>query len=66
MNSNPLNSNNFLSYLVCLTIVPVFLLPSVYLCLSRIVVIYGENASRFRPRTYTLLFVCYDFISLFL
>lgn len=66
MNSNPFDSNYFLIYLVCLTIAPAFLSASVYLCLSRIVVIYGESVSRFRPRTYTLLFVCCDFFSLLL
>jgi hypothetical protein len=62
----PFDSNNFLIYLVYLTIAPAFLSASVYLCLSRIVIIYGENVSRFRPRTYTLFFTCCDFFSLLL
>ncbi|KAK9386675.1 RTA-like protein, partial [Lipomyces mesembrius] len=53
-------------YLVCLTIAPAFLGAAVYLCLSRIVVVYGENLSRFKPRTYTTVFIACDIISLLL
>ena len=53
-------------YLSCLTIAPVFFAAAVYLCLSRIVVVYGAEYSRFRPRTYTVLFMSCDFISLVL
>jgi hypothetical protein len=66
MHNNPFNKNSFLLYLVCLTIAPVCLSAAVYLCLARIVVAYGEDASRFRPATYTLLFCCCDFFSLLL
>jgi hypothetical protein len=38
----------------------------IYLCLSRIVVVYGETLSRFRPRTYTIVFCTCDFICLIL
>ncbi|KAF4625050.1 hypothetical protein G7Y89_g13119 [Cudoniella acicularis] len=48
--------NNFLIYLVCLTISPALLAAGIYLCLGRIVVVYGEHLSRFRPRTYTIIF----------
>ena len=53
-------------YLICLTIGPAFFSASIYLCLSRLVVVYGENLSRFRPRTYTITFVCCDITSLVL
>jgi len=53
-------------YLVCLTIGPAFLSASIYLCLARIVVIFGERISRFRPAFYTITFICCDFISLLL
>jgi len=52
--------------LVCLTIGPAFLSGSIYLCLARLVVVYGENLSRFKPRTYTITFMFSDFISLLL
>jgi hypothetical protein len=58
--------NDFLIYLVCLTIAPAFLAAGIYLCLARIVVLYGEHLSRFRPRTYTLIFCGCDLFSLVL
>ena len=44
-------------YLICVTIASVFLTAAIYLCLARIVIVYGENLSIFRPRTYTILFI---------
>ncbi|KAK9489874.1 RTA1 like protein-domain-containing protein [Lipomyces doorenjongii] len=64
MHFNPFTSPPYLLYLICLTIAPAFLGAAVYLCLSRIVVVYGEHLSRFKPRTYTLVFITCDFISL--
>ncbi|KAK9482578.1 RTA1 like protein-domain-containing protein [Lipomyces starkeyi] len=66
MHFNPFTKNPFTMYLVCLTIATAFLGAAVYLCLSRIVVVYGENLSRFKPRTYTLVFIAFDVISLLL
>ncbi|KAI9744389.1 MAG: hypothetical protein M1818_001918 [Claussenomyces sp. TS43310] len=64
--SDPFSKNDFLIYLVCLTIAPAFLSAAIYLCLARIVVIYGEGISRFRPRWYTIVFCSCDFFSLVL
>ncbi|KAF4622654.1 hypothetical protein G7Y89_g14372 [Cudoniella acicularis] len=58
--------NDFLIYLVPLTISPALLTAAIYLCLGRIVVVYGENLSRFRPRTYTFIFCGFDLFSLVL
>lgn len=66
IHSNPFSKSDFLMYLVPLTIAPAFFSAAVYLCLGRIVVVYGEDASRFRPATYTLIFCSCDFFSLFL
>lgn len=68
LNQNPFDStgNDFLIYLVCLTIAPAFLSAAVYLCLGRIVIVYGEHLSRFRPRTYTIIFCGCDLFSLVL
>jgi hypothetical protein len=71
MHFNPFLKMNFLMYLIPLTIGPVFLAAAVYLCLSRIVVVYavnaqGEGFSTLKPRTYTILFICCDFASLVL
>lgn len=54
------------SYLVGLTIAPAFLSASIYLCLSRIIVIYGRTVSRLRPATYTITFISFDLFSLIL
>jgi hypothetical protein len=68
LNQNPFDptGNDFLIYLVCLTIAPALLSAAIYLCLARIVVVYGEHLSRFRPRTYTLIFCSCDLFSLVL
>jgi hypothetical protein len=54
------------SYLVALTIAPAFHAGTLYLCLSRIIIVYGQQISRFSPRTYAITFVTSDFISLVL
>jgi hypothetical protein len=54
------------SYLIPLTIGPAFLSGSIYLCLARLIVAYGTEISRLRPRTYTIIFMSNDFLSLLL
>jgi hypothetical protein len=39
---------------------------AIYICLGHIVVVYGEDISRLKPRTYTIIFVICDFLSLVL
>lgn len=56
----------FFRYLICLTIAPAFLSAGIYLCLSRIIVIYGEGFARFKPKTYTIIFICSDIFALVL
>ena len=51
-------------YFIPLGLGPAFLTASIYLTLGRIVVVYGERFSRFLPRTYTLVFVSCDILSL--
>ncbi|KAI9042377.1 RTA1 domain-containing protein [Aspergillus affinis] len=64
---NPFGFTNFLLYLVCLTIGPAFFGAAIYLCLGRIIIIHeGEDVSRLKPRTYTIVFVTCDVISLIL
>ncbi|TAQ89123.1 hypothetical protein B7494_g2515 [Chlorociboria aeruginascens] len=66
LHNSPFDNNLFLIYLICLTIAPAFLTAAIYLCLSRIVIVYGAELSRFKPRTYTLVFCGCDLISLVL
>ncbi|KAM0415693.1 hypothetical protein ACHAPT_013365 [Fusarium lateritium] len=51
-------------YIVTLTIGPAFFSAAIYLCLARIITVYGEGFSRFSPRTYTITFMISDFIAL--
>ncbi|KAI4242601.1 MAG: hypothetical protein L6R40_003982 [Gallowayella cf. fulva] len=53
-------------YLVVLTIAPCFLTAAIYLSLSRVILIHGEHLARFKPRTYTIIFICCDVFSLVL
>jgi len=64
MHSNPFIDANFIMYLCYVTIGLTFLTTSIYLCPSRIVVIYSEEAAHFKPRTYTFFFIFCDIVSL--
>ncbi|KAI9375105.1 RTA1 like protein-domain-containing protein [Aspergillus egyptiacus] len=66
LHNNPFNGDAFLQYLVSLTIAPAFFTAAIYLCLSRVVVAYGERISFFKPRTYTITFITFDFVALLL
>ena len=60
------DKNQFIIYLVGLTIGPAFFSAAIYLSISRIIVIYGNDLSLLRPRTLTTLFIGCDLISLIL
>ncbi|KAL6720042.1 phospholipid-translocating ATPase rsb1 [Lecanora helva] len=64
LRTSPFDLNTFLLYFIPLGLGPAFLTASIYLTLGRIVVIYGEQFSRFLPRTYTVVFVSCDILSL--
>lgn len=64
--SDPFSFNAFLIYLILLTIGPAFLAAAIYLCLARIIVVYGAQYARFKPRTYSIVFMCSDFLALVL
>ncbi|KAL1962951.1 hypothetical protein VTN77DRAFT_9047 [Rasamsonia byssochlamydoides] len=66
MHNNQFIKPPFFAYLITLTIAPAFLSASIYLCLGRIVTVYGAHLSRFKPRTYSVVFVTCDIISLIL
>ncbi|KAK5679175.1 phospholipid-translocating ATPase rsb1 [Elasticomyces elasticus] len=66
LNNNPFDSDSFLMYLITLTIAPVFISAAIYLCLTRIIVIYGQKCSRFMPGTVAVAFMTSDFLSLLL
>lgn len=66
MHFNPFLANPFLIYIICLTIGPVFFSAALYIILSRIIVHYGPQHSRFSPKTISLTFMTFDFIALVL
>ncbi|KAL9019841.1 MAG: hypothetical protein Q9185_002890 [Variospora sp. 1 TL-2023] len=66
MHHNPFESDPFLMYIVVITIAPCFIAAAIYLSLSRIILVYGESFARFKPRTYTVIFICCDVFSLLL
>ena len=53
-------------YIIALTIAPVFTTAAIYLCLARIIGLYGPHLSRFAPRTIAITFMVSDLISLVL
>jgi hypothetical protein len=60
------NKDDFILYLIFLTIAPAFISAGIYICLSRIIMLYAPNLSRFKPRTYTIVFCSSDLVSLIL
>ncbi|KAL3959860.1 hypothetical protein ACCO45_004977 [Purpureocillium lilacinum] len=66
MRSHMFDFNYFIIYLVCLTIGPAFFSAAIYLTLSAIIVIYVPERARFRPQTYTYIFITFDLIALVL
>ncbi|KAI8938750.1 hypothetical protein NX059_004617 [Plenodomus lindquistii] len=66
LHNDPFDDNGFLIYLICLTIAPVFISASIYLSIARIINLYGQGLSIFKPRTIALVFMTSDFLSLVL
>ncbi|EXJ66010.1 uncharacterized protein A1O5_10987 [Cladophialophora psammophila CBS 110553] len=58
------NPYRFLVQIICLTSGPAFYSAALYLCLSRIIIVYGENLSRISAKMYTRFFIFCDLISL--
>jgi hypothetical protein len=60
----PFSMDPFLMQICSLTLAPAFLCAGIYLCLSRIVMVFGAETSRIPPKAYTYIFVTCDFVSL--
>ncbi|KAF5718925.1 RTA1 like family [Fusarium mundagurra] len=56
----------FLTQICCLTMGPAFMAVSIYLCLRRIVSVFGPENSRLPPEYYTRFFIPCDVVSLVL
>ncbi|OCL04568.1 RTA1-domain-containing protein [Glonium stellatum] len=66
LHNNPFIENNFLLYLICLTIGPAFFSACIYLCLGRLITVISPENSRLKPKTYTKVFVGCDLLALVL
>ena len=64
MHNNDFSRNLFIIYIYAITLGPTFISAAIYLCLSRIVVVYDEGISSFKPRTYSICFMIGDFLAL--
>ncbi|KIX02135.1 uncharacterized protein Z518_08074 [Rhinocladiella mackenziei CBS 650.93] len=60
------DQNNFIIYLVGLTIGPAFYGAAIYLSLSRIITVFGTGLCWFKPRTVTITWIGFDVVSLLL
>ncbi|XMA09502.1 hypothetical protein WAI453_002293 [Rhynchosporium graminicola] len=60
------NKDDFIMYLIFLTIAPAFISAGIYMCLSQIIILYAPSLSRFKPKTYAICFCTSDLISLIL
>ena len=60
------DNNQFIIYLVGLTIGPAFFSAALYLSISRIISLYGNGLSILRPKIITMIFIGCDFLSLVL
>jgi hypothetical protein len=58
---NPWDENGFLMQICCLTIGPAFMAAGVYLCLRRIVAVFGPENSRIPPAYYTRIVSSQDY-----
>jgi len=61
-NSHDMTIMNF----VCLTLGPAFIAAAIYLSFTRLIKAKGPEHARLNPMTYTILFVCLDFVCLVL
>lgn len=60
------NKDNFIIYLVGLTIGPACIAGAIYICLGRIITIYGVGLSILKPKWVTIIFIGCDIVSLVL
>ncbi|KAH8671574.1 RTA1 like protein-domain-containing protein [Xylariales sp. PMI_506] len=66
LSRNPFASGPFILNVVAITIAPVFLNFTIYLCLGRVVLVFGRHLSRLPFRAYTAIFVGIDVLCLLL
>ena len=63
---NVFSEPKFVNYLIGTSIGPAFFSASIYLCLARIISVFGTHLSPLKPRTITCIFIFCDFVSILL
>ncbi|UPK89664.1 hypothetical protein LCI18_000599 [Fusarium solani-melongenae] len=66
MYNNPFSFNAFMIQIVCLTIAPVFYTASIYVTLSKTIVFFAPELSRFKPQLFYWIFIPFDIVCLVL
>ena len=64
MHHNPWSPSGFKIQICCLVLAPSFLAAGIYLILRNLVIFYGPEHSKLKPRLYTWLFIGFDFGSI--
>lgn len=64
-NINDESSSAYIMQSVCITVAPCFLLAGIYNILGQLILIYGDQFSVLKPRSYSAIFITCDVISLF-
>ena len=66
LNDNPWSDSGFRLQVVCLVIAPSFIAASIYLTVRHLIIYYGPEYSRLKPRLYTWVFIGADIFSIML
>jgi membrane protein YdbS with pleckstrin-like domain len=64
MNDNPWNKVGFKMQLICLVIAPSFIAAGIYLTIKHLILHYGPEYSRLRPKLFTWIFISCDVLSI--
>ncbi|KYK60204.1 RTA1 like protein family [Drechmeria coniospora] len=64
--SNPFSFVGFMIQIICLTIAPVFFTASIYVTLSKAIMYFGPDLSRFKPQLFYWIFIPFDIVCLIL
>lgn len=64
MNSNPWSKTGFKIQICCLILSPSFLAAGIYLTIKHLVIYFGPEMSRIRPKMYTRIFISCDIVSI--
>ncbi|KAM0436719.1 hypothetical protein ACHAPT_002430 [Fusarium lateritium] len=63
---NPFSFNAFMIQIVCLTVAPVFYTASIYVTLSKTIIFFAPELSRFKPQLFYWIFIPFDIVCLIL